>query len=106
MPRHSVHHVIARSADHRRRNIILKMIFLVAILEPMTNVPQIYTIYAHRDASGVSITTWILYAIFGSLWLWYAICARQKPIMISATLFVITDLSVVVGAFLFGGKFI
>lgn len=106
MPRHSVHHVVARPADHRRGSIILKMIFFVAVLEPATNLPQIYTIYAHRDAAGVSITTWILYAIFGSLWLWYGIFARQKPITIAASLFVITDLSVVVGALLFGGKFI
>jgi uncharacterized protein with PQ loop repeat len=103
MPR-ATHAHIAHRLKLPQKSFIDKFIYVVAFLEPMANLPQIYTIYSHQDASGVSILSWVLYALFGTTWLWYGIHTKQKPMITGGLLFVITDLIVAIEAIAFGGK--
>lgn len=56
---------MARSSAHiaaRHGNsvgIVGKVIYVVAVAEPLANLPQIFTIYIHRNATGVSVTSWL-----------------------------------------------
>lgn len=84
--------------------MVEKLIYIVAVAEPLANLPQIYTIFAHHDATGVSITSWILYASFALTWLWYGIHLKLHPTIIGGSLFFVTDLCVVAGAIMFGGR--
>jgi uncharacterized protein with PQ loop repeat len=86
-----------------RKSIIERLIYVAVIAEPIANVPQLNAIYSRHDASGVSIGSWALYACFALIWLWYGVHTKQKPMMIGGTLFFMTDMSVAIGASLYGG---
>lgn len=88
------------SAQHR---FIHKAIFFVAVMQPIAVVPQAIVVYRTQDASGLAIPTWLIYFAFDICWLWYGIADRQKPVIISATLFTLFEGSVAAGALLYGG---
>jgi uncharacterized protein with PQ loop repeat len=87
-----------------QRRLINKFIFAVAALQPLGTIPQIITVFAHRDASGLSISAWTIYIVFDLLWLWYGIDEKQKAVIVSAVMFTIVELAVLVGALLYGGS--
>ncbi len=79
-------------------------IFVVAVAEPLANIPQIFTVFYHQNAAGVSITSWALYFLFAATWLWYGIAFKIKPTIIGGALFMLTDICVIIGACMYGGK--
>ncbi len=100
------HHPEQTSTSHKKTKFINRIIFIVAAVQPLGGIPQVYTIFKHQDATGLSITSWIIYVLFDLAWLWYGISNRQKAVIISATLFSIIESIVIVGALLFGGTWI
>jgi uncharacterized protein with PQ loop repeat len=86
-----------------QRRFIDKFIFVVATLQPLANVPQIIAIFSHKSAHDVSISSWAIFLFFDFLWLWYGLAEKQSVIIISAVLFAIFELLVLVGAILYGG---
>ncbi len=73
---------------------------LVAVVEPLMTVPQIYDLYGPHGSKGVSATTWLLYLAASIMWLLYGIKCRNKPLIISGVLWVIAESLVVVGVFI------
>jgi len=104
MPRSTQAHAVALKRLPRQ-TFIDRFIYVVAVAEPLANLPQIYTIYAHKNAAGVSLTSWVLYAAFALTWLWYGIHKRERPMVVGATLFLTTDTAVIIGAMMYGGRF-
>ena len=102
MPRAGHKHISKRK--QQPNSFIGAFIFVIAVAEPLANLPQIFTIFYHRNAAGVSITSWFLYLFFALNWLWYGLITKQKPIVVGACLFILTDGTVALGAILFGGK--
>lgn len=104
MPRSPHHHIAGRVASRRPSALVARVIYVVAVAEPLANLPQIYTIYHTHTAAGVSITSWLFYALFAAAWLWYGINMRVRPNIVAGAMFLITDLSVVFGAIMYGGR--
>lgn len=78
-------------------------IYVVAALEPLSVLPQIFAIFSHHNASNVAILTWISFVVFDAIWLWYGWESNQKPLIIFSALFTLLEIVVVVGALLYGG---
>lgn len=94
-------------ASHGRKKtgyfLFLDRLTLVAgTVGPFTVVPQIYTIFSSRSASGVSLTTWILIFIVTFPWILYGAAHRDKVVMGSFILWEVVNLLVVIGVFLYG----
>jgi uncharacterized protein with PQ loop repeat len=79
-------------------NVLNKLVLVVAVVEPLMTLPQIYQIWTDKDASGVSAVTWLGYMIAALIWLFYGLKIKDKPIIISSTLWIITEGFVVLGA--------
>ena len=77
--------------------------YLVAIIEPIITIPQVYAIWSTRNASGVSILSWSGYWLFGIIWLYYGIIHRDKAIITYNVLYLITEALILAGALLYGG---
>jgi uncharacterized protein with PQ loop repeat len=105
MVQSSQHHLTPRK-QASKLTFLDHFIYIVAATEPMANIPQIITIYRTHQASGVSIMSWLMYALFAITWLAYGIHIKRKPMIIGSSLIFATDMMVVVGAILFGGKII
>ena len=91
-------------AFKKQKAFVDKFIFVVAIVEPLFTLPQAYAIFNTRNAAGVSILTWMGYTVMTSIWVWYAINREDKVVLLYQGLFLMFDILVTVGAFLYGGQ--
>jgi len=77
------------------------VMYAVGVLAPLALLPQVIQIYATKNASGISLATWVLLAFFNILWVLYGIAHKDKPIIIAHVLFAILNTLVAVGALLY-----
>lgn len=63
--------------------------YIASIASPLTSVPQAWDIYSHRSAGSVSLAFWLLGIFLSMIWLSYGITRKEKPIIISNTLWLI-----------------
>ena len=75
-----------------------RLIFVVGALGPLATIPQVYTIFAHHDSSGVSVFSWAAYILFDIIWLIYGIVHKEKVLIFSNALWIIVCTLIVIGA--------
>lgn len=101
MPHHSAHHRIRikvkKLNKSQQRQLIKRSVLAVAIIEPVMTIPQIYEIWYRKQAMGVSTVTWSLYIGAAFVWLLYGIQLKDKPLIISSSLWIVTEAAVVAG---------
>lgn len=112
---HGLHHFSLRNRFHlkhepfpsRNKQIRLldKVIYLVGVLGPVMTLPQIIKIFVLQNASGVSFITYFFLTIFSGVWLAYGIVHKEKPIIISNILWIVSELLIVIGTILYGHGF-
>ncbi len=78
-----------------------KCMWLVAIVAPLSTIPQILDIYTTHRVMGISLLTWIMYALIPIFWLVYGVAHKDKYIMINNVLWFIVSSVVVVGILVF-----
>lgn len=81
--------------------LIDTLIYFGGIIGPVMTVPQLYKIWSTKNATGVSFISWAAYAIGSAFWVWYGITHKQKPLIITYGLFLIIEILIVIGTFLF-----
>lgn len=86
------------------RKVINRLIIPVAAIQPLGTIPQIITVFSHRDGRSLSISSWTIYIVFDLFWLWYGLSEKQKAIIVSAVMFTLLEGAVLVGALLYGGR--
>ncbi len=64
-------------------------------------IPQIYKIWSAHTAEGVSLLSWSFYVIAASIWLLYGLRAKDRAIIVSSALWVLTEGAVVLGVLLY-----
>jgi len=79
------------------RRFLDRVMFLVALLVPIALLPQVIQIYGEKDASGLSIYTWVLLTFGNALWALYGFVHRDKIILLANVLITLLNLSVVIG---------
>ncbi len=79
-----------------------KMALFAGVLQPMMTIPQVYKIYSTQDASGVSLITWVGYALLGLVFLVYGIMHDLKPIWITQIIWFSLQVLVVIGILMYG----
>lgn len=86
---------------HKNISSFDKLMHVVAFLAPLMTVPQFYQIWVHKDASGVSLTTWSAYTISSFLWLIYCREHHEMPILFSQILISLLNVGIVIGILLY-----
>lgn len=74
---------------------------VVGIIQPLTALPQIMLLADGRDASGVSLWSWLLPDISGLFFLAYGISHKLRPIIVTQALWFILQTIVVVQIILY-----
>lgn len=77
------------------------LVLLVAVIGPVTNLPQIFKIFSEKNAAGISVFTWMLWIVMSIIWLIYGIVHKEKPIIISSTLWTIAEIVVIYATLLY-----
>lgn len=60
-------------------------------------VPQIYEVWGKHHTEGVSIATWSMYIGAAAIWLIYGLQLKNKPLIVSSILFILTEAAIVAG---------
>ena len=111
-----MHHFGMRHKTRRREGVALhhaprrtayvhaldEITFVAGIVGPFTVLPQIYEIFSTHDASGVSLTAWVLLTIVTAPWVFYGFAHRDRSIIASFILWEVANLLVVVGVLMYG----
>jgi uncharacterized protein with PQ loop repeat len=84
------------------KRLIDKSIYFIAVASPLMTLPQLIKIWTEQTAAGVSIITWFAYLISAMFWLTYGIAHKEKPIIITNTLWIILDIAVIIGTLIYG----
>ena len=105
--RAGLHHYYKRKkaikkANGRMAHIFDDFMYVIAIVMPLTTIPQIIQIWTNKSAQSVSIITWSAYVFSASCWLVYSIVHKEKVLIINSILWVILELMVVVGIIIYG----
>jgi uncharacterized protein with PQ loop repeat len=77
-----------------------RFMLVFATVEPLATIPQIVQLWSGKSTEGVSLSTWSFYTATSIIWLFYGIKVHDKPIIVSATLWVLSQSLVVVGILL------
>jgi uncharacterized protein with PQ loop repeat len=78
-------------------SVIRKLVLILAVIEPIMTLPQIYEIWVKHQIAGVSLSTWSFYLFAAIVWTVYSIQIKDLPIFLSSSLWVITEGLVVLG---------
>jgi uncharacterized protein with PQ loop repeat len=78
-----------------------ELAYFFGIAGPLFSIPQLYQIWSTQDAVGVSLLSWSAFTIGSMFWLTYGIVHKEKPIIISQTLWFILQLTIVIGILLY-----
>lgn len=100
-------HKLERKQGLKKQNETLyvvfldKLTFIVGVIGPFTVLPQTYSIFTSKSATGVSLITWVLIFIVTFPWILYGIAHKDKSIIVSFILWEIVNLSVILGVILY-----
>ncbi|PID32249.1 hypothetical protein CR970_01530 [Candidatus Saccharibacteria bacterium] len=82
-------------------SFIDRVVYIAAIIQPLTTLPQVYSIYSTRVVAGISLLTWVLYLLVGMVFLVYGIKHMLRPIILNQVLWSCLQISVIVGILLY-----
>lgn len=74
----------------------------MSVFTLIMTVPQIVTIWASRQAAGVSLLSWGAYWISAFVWFWYGVQKRDRNIYLPCVGWLALDGAVVIGALIYG----
>ncbi|MGI0102795.1 MAG: PQ-loop domain-containing transporter [Nitrosotalea sp.] len=91
------------SAESSPRNVRLldRITFFAGVVGPFTILPQVYEIFSTKNASGVSLTSWILMFVVTLPWIFYGMAHKEKSIVVSFILWEVVNLFVIAGILMY-----
>lgn len=78
-----------------------KFMYIIVIIAPLTNLPQLLSIWISKDASGVSPISWFSFALISIVWFVYGILHKDKRIIIMNILLMFFQLLIALGAIIY-----
>ena len=78
------------------------LVMCVAVIMPLTAIPQIYKIWFLQNAAGVSLLTWSLFFIMAIPMLIYGLVHREKVLIVLNVLWLIMYGFVIIGTIIYG----
>ena len=77
-------------------------IYVVGIVGPVMMIPQLYTMYVLKQASGVSALSFGSLAGLNVVWILYGIAHQERPITITYSLWFLCNSLICLGALFYG----
>ncbi|BDD08756.1 hypothetical protein FUAX_11880 [Fulvitalea axinellae] len=94
-------------SNEKTRDTIENIMMAMGIIGPFAALPQLYKVYMTHGhmAEGVSMVTWLLYAVTATCWSIYGLVFGRRAVFISNGLTAVIDTLVVFKLFLLGCGF-
>ena len=68
------------------KQLVGYMMYGAAVILPLTQLPQIKLLFTTKVTTGLSLITWVMVLVFGTIPLVYALTRRLQPLIISNAL--------------------
>jgi uncharacterized protein with PQ loop repeat len=81
--------------------VLNSMMGVIAIIYPLTAVPQLIEIWVHKNVAGVSLLTWGMFMLFSLPIMIYCIKRKEKKMALMYTLWMGIYVAVISGVVLF-----
>lgn len=78
-----------------------KAIYVIGIAGPIMTIPQLTKIWIEKNAVGVSAISWFAYLIIAFFWLIYGVMHKEKPIILTFSVWIILDILIVIGILMY-----
>jgi uncharacterized protein with PQ loop repeat len=75
--------------------------YFVSLAYPLTATPQLIKVYTAHNVESLDLLSWLLYVVFGSVFVIYAMSERLLPLIIEGTLWVLVYILMVVAIVLY-----
>lgn len=108
----AIHHLHKRKRIHEKhekyphpnkwKRFLDKLVYVVGVLGPLWTIPQLMKIFVNKNASGLSLITWIAYFFGAIILLLYSFSHKEKPLIIMYSLWVIIHIIMIIGILLYG----
>lgn len=95
-------HLFKRGFSKSEVATIDKAMVAVAVIHPLSALPQVVEIFSTHNASGVSLATWVLFMLIGVIFMLYAIVHNIKPMILNQIIWFMMDFLVVIGVLMYG----
>jgi uncharacterized protein with PQ loop repeat len=92
----------AAGHDAQPTTFLRRLLGGMSVFTLVMTVPQVWTIWFARQASGVSVLSWSAYLLSAVLWFWFGLQQRDRNIYLPCVGWVVLDGAVIVGAWLYG----
>jgi len=89
------------SKDKNKR-FLDKAIYFVGVFGPIMTLPQLAKIWIEKNAVGVSAISWGAYLLAAIFWLNYGILHKEKPIILTYSLWIVLETLIVIGTLIYG----
>jgi len=93
-------HQVRKSLKTNLSAIIDKGIYVIAALGPLSAFDQVWQIWAVGNTNGVSLFMWLSWIPGAVFWLTYGVLHRDKPIMLTQSLWLVMQIAIVSGLLL------
>lgn len=91
----------AKTREKEKLHTIDKLMYAVSFAYPITAIPQLIKIYTSHNVESLALASWIMYVIFQTICVSYAISRRLKPLIIEGCLWLTFYLLVVIAIFIY-----
>lgn len=102
---HQVHaHIHKRKRKAKNTRLIRffdRLVVAMGALNLAATLPQVYAIWAGKNAAGVSELSWGYYSLFSLILFMYGIVHKEKPIVVTYTGSVVLYTVVFIGALIY-----
>lgn len=95
---------LAAAKKSKKMPLVDRATYAVAIIEPIITIPQATTIFIHRTAAGVSLTSWVGYEILTIVWVWYALVHKNRLILIYNLMYFVVQTVIIIGGIMYGAR--
>ena len=95
-------HAAGQSGSLHSPSGLERTLRIFSIVTLLMTVPQLFTVWFGRSASGVSIVSWASYLISACLWFIYGVQRKDKTIYVACVGWIILDAAIVIGVIVHG----
>jgi len=109
---HGPHHFHRRRRIHQKhekyphpdklKRYMDHAIYFGALITPIMTLPQVAKIWVDKNASGISLISWVTYLFAAFFWLAYGIVHKEKPIILTNVLWIGLHSVIIAGTILYG----
>jgi uncharacterized protein with PQ loop repeat len=85
----------------KKSKLLGKLVTVVTVIYPLTAIPQIVKIWYHKDVSGVSFLTWLLFLILIIPLILYAIMKEEWKLALMWSAWIIVYIIILSGIMMY-----